>query len=68
MTVLQDGSHVFAILGRTALDRQQHLFYHVADRCGYSRLAVERTFRARYWDEARSVARERRTRGLFIER
>jgi DNA primase len=47
---------------------QEDAIGHVADRCGYSRLAVERTFRARYWDEARSAAREGHTRGLVIER
>ncbi len=47
---------------------QEDAIGHVADRCGYSRVAVERTFRARYWDEPRSVAREGHTRGLVIER
>jgi DNA primase len=47
---------------------QEDAMGHVADRCGYSRVAVQRTFRARYWDEPRSVARERHTRGLVIER
>ena len=47
---------------------QENAIGHVADRCGYSRVAVERTFHARYWDEPPSVAREAHTRGPVIER
>jgi DNA primase len=52
---------------------QEDAIGRVADRCGYSRVAVYRTFRARYWgarywDEPRSPMREGRARGLVIER
>jgi DNA primase len=47
---------------------QEDAIGDVADRCGYSRVAVERTFRARYWNEPRSVEREGQSRGLVIER
>jgi DNA primase len=47
---------------------QEDAIGHVAHRCGYSRVAVERTFRALYWTESRSVARERQARGPVMER
>jgi DNA primase len=43
---------------------QEDAIRQVADRCGYSREAVERTFRARFWDRAERSHR----RGLVVER
>ena len=43
---------------------QEDAIGHVADRCGYSRVAVERTFRARFWDSPEGSPR----RGMVMER
>jgi Toprim domain len=43
---------------------QEDAIGQVADRCGYSRVAVERTFRARFWESADRRARP----GLVLER
>jgi hypothetical protein len=47
---------------------QEDAIARVGARCGYSRVVLDRTFRARYWDETRSLTREGHTRGLGIER
>ena len=44
---------------RYALE-QEDAIRHVANQCGYSRAAVERAFRARYWASERQVAERRR--------
>ena len=51
---------------RYALEQEDAL-RHVADQCGYSRAAVERAFRARFWrDPSRGLQRDRR--GLVMDR
>lgn len=57
------GDWLGALPARYALE-QEDAVRQVAERCGYSREAVERAFRARFWDQA-----ERRGRaGLVMER
>ena len=51
-----------ALPARLSLE-QEDAIGQVADRCGYSTAAVERAFRARFWDSS-----ERQGRGLVIER
>jgi DNA primase len=57
------GGWLGALPARLSLE-QEDAIRQVADRCGYSREAVERTFRARFWE---SPDRSRR-RGLVMER
>jgi hypothetical protein len=61
------GRWLGSLPARFALE-QEDAIPQVADRCGYSRAAVERAFRARYWDRPRGVAREGQPRGLVMER
>ena len=57
------GSWLGALPPRLSLE-QEDAIRRVADQCGYSQPAVERAFRARFWDRA-----ERRDRvGLVMER
>jgi DNA primase len=57
------GQWLGSLPARLSLE-QEDAIRRVADRCGYSRTAVERAFRARFWDSS-----ERRTRvGLVMER
>jgi hypothetical protein len=57
------GQWLGSLPARLSLE-QEDAIRHVADRCGYSRTAVERAFRARFWDRS-----ERRARvGLVMER
>ena len=50
------GEWLGTLPARYALE-QEDAVRHVADRCGYSRAAVERAFRARFWN--RSERQER---------
>jgi hypothetical protein len=56
------GSWLGALPARLSLE-QEDAIRQVAARCGYSTAAVERAFRARFWDRS-----ERRANGLVIER
>lgn len=61
------GRWLGSLPARLALE-QEDAIRQVADRCGYSRAAVQRAFHARYWDRSRGIAREGQARGLVIER
>lgn len=50
------GEWLGTLPARYALD-QEDAIRHVADQCGYSRAAVERAFRARFWGTERPRAR-----------
>ena len=60
------GFLVGSLPGRYALE-QEDAIRHVADRCGYSRAAVESAFRARYWSQPQRTE-QRRARKLVMER
>jgi DNA primase len=57
------GEWLGTLPARYALE-QEDAVRHVADQCGYSRAAVERAFRARFWDRSETRGRV----GLSIER
>jgi DNA primase len=57
------GDWLGALPARYALE-QEDAVRHVADQCGYSRAAVERAFRARFWDRSETRGGTR----LSIER
>jgi hypothetical protein len=46
---------------------QEDAVRRVADQCGYSRTAVERAFRERFWNRSPALS-QRRERGFVIER
>ena len=60
------GKWLGTLAPRYALE-QEDAIRRLADRCGYSRDAVERAFRARFWGRARADDREPR-RGVAVER
>jgi len=60
------GEWLGTLPARFALE-QEDAVRHVADQCGYSRAAVERAFRARFWNQP-SRATPSHPRGLVIER
>jgi DNA primase len=60
------GEWLGTLPARYALE-QEDAIHHVADQCGYSRAAVARAFRSRYWARERHGAPER-GRGLSIGR
>jgi hypothetical protein len=57
------GGWLGSLPARLSLE-QEDAIRQVADRCGYSRDAVERTFRARFWERTDRSHR----RGLVMER
>ena len=61
------GTWLGTLSPRYALE-QEDAVRSVASQCGYSTAAVERAFRARYWDAPPSAAGERPRRGPVIER
>jgi DNA primase len=59
------GDWLGSLPARFALE-QEDAVRHVADQCGYSRAAVERAFRARFWPAPRATERHRQ--GFVLER
>jgi hypothetical protein len=61
--LVRAGGWIGSLPARLSLE-QEDAIRQVADRCGYSREAVERTFRTRFWDRAERP----HSRGLVMER